>query len=467
MKRVLLALLAGFLFATPAIAQVSGFNQRGKVTQEMQADGFTMAHPSLPINSKVQVANTLTGKEIEVTVIRRITASSNRIADLSPSAWIELALTPNTEVRIYSKPAVQQPSAPPATQPAAPPAQQPSTQPVAPPPTQPAEQVPVQPAPPPVSESPETTEQLNKLLGIMMEREEREAREREEARKAKEEQEAKEREEAERIAKEEREAKEREEAERIVREAREEADRITREAREEADRIAKEIRETREREAKDMEDARLAREREEASRLAREREDAARIAREREEASRLARVREEAARIAREREEASRLAREREEASRLAREREETLSSARETAIASEAREREDAERAAREALSAYVPPPAATRPPTANPAEPTGRGSSPLQIVEPKIIPNLPNPNNGKVYNLQIGAFSSREAALDLSIKISNGGFEVVQEFTGALYRVVVTGIQASFVPSAVQRLGAMGISEIWIKER
>jgi hypothetical protein len=224
MKRVLLALLAGFLFAAPVIAQINGFNQRGKVTQEMQADGFTMAHPSLPINSKVQVVNTLTGREIEVTVIRRITASANRIADLSPSAWIELALTPNTEVRIYSKPAVQQPTTPPATQPVTPPAAQPPAQPVTPAPAQPVEQVPVQPAPPPVSESPETTEQLNKLLGIMMEREMREAREREEAERLAREREAKEREEEERIAKEEREARDREEAERILREAREEAD---------------------------------------------------------------------------------------------------------------------------------------------------------------------------------------------------------------------------------------------------
>ena len=468
MKRVLLALLAGFLFAAPVIAQVSGFNQRGKVTQEMQADGFTIAHPSLPINSKVMVVNTLTGREIEATVIRRITASANRIADISPSAWIELGLNSNTEVRIYTRPTAAQPSAPPPVQPVAPP---------------PAEPVPAQAAP--VSENPETVEQLNRLLEIMMEREAREAKEREEARIAKEEREARDREEAARIAKEEREAREREEAERIVREAREEADRITREAREEAERMVKELREAREREAKEIENARVAREaayareareREEAERLAREREESARIAREREESSRLARE----MAIARELEEAERLAKEREEAARLAREareareREEAERAAREREEAARiAREREEASRIAREAANAVPPQAANPAPaPTANAApppasEPPGRISFQDQPLEIKIIPNLPDPGNGKVYNIQLGAFSRPETAMDVVAKARNAGFDAIQEFTGVLYRVIVKDIPSSMASFAAQRLAAIGIKEIWIRER
>jgi len=101
MKKLAAVLLFSLLSLT-LFGQASGFSQRGKVTQEMQADGFTIAHPSLPINSKVQLVNTLTGKEIEVTVIRRIAVSGNRIADLSQSAWIALGLTSDTEVRIYT-----------------------------------------------------------------------------------------------------------------------------------------------------------------------------------------------------------------------------------------------------------------------------------------------------------------------------------------------------------------------------
>jgi len=77
-----------------------GFSQTGKVTHELNASGFSIAHPSLPLNSKVAVRNNSTGKEIEVTVVSRLPASSSRIADLSASAWIALDLTPNTEVLI-------------------------------------------------------------------------------------------------------------------------------------------------------------------------------------------------------------------------------------------------------------------------------------------------------------------------------------------------------------------------------
>jgi rare lipoprotein A (peptidoglycan hydrolase) len=107
MRRNSSALLALLLFTTPVMAQVNSFNQRGKVTQELQADGFCIAHPALPLNSKANIVNTATGKEIEVTIIRRIAASVNRIADLSPGVWKELELKPDTDVRIYTTGAVK------------------------------------------------------------------------------------------------------------------------------------------------------------------------------------------------------------------------------------------------------------------------------------------------------------------------------------------------------------------------
>ena len=78
-----------------------GFEQTGLVTHDMQANGFAMAHPSLPLNTKMIVVNTSNGKWVEVTVISRLPASANRIADISMSAWIVLDLTPNTKVHIY------------------------------------------------------------------------------------------------------------------------------------------------------------------------------------------------------------------------------------------------------------------------------------------------------------------------------------------------------------------------------
>jgi len=108
MKRALMLFLAGVLLNTLAIAQVVDLNQRGRATQELKAEGYNIAHPKLPLYSKVMVENTQTGKQIEVTVSDRIPASSSRIADLSYSAWRELGLTANSEIRIFTPPVVRQ-----------------------------------------------------------------------------------------------------------------------------------------------------------------------------------------------------------------------------------------------------------------------------------------------------------------------------------------------------------------------
>jgi len=84
----------------------------------------------------------------------------------------------------------------------------------------------------------------------------------------------------------------------------------------------------------------------------------------------------------------------------------------------------------------------------------------------EIRIIPNLPDPNNGKIYNLQAGAFSGPASALEMAKTLKSVGFDAVYEVSGSIYRVVVRDIPASMVSFAAQRLGAMGIREIWIKE-
>ncbi|MDR0443921.1 MAG: septal ring lytic transglycosylase RlpA family protein [Treponema sp.] len=80
---------------------VGNFNQMGKATQELQEHGLVATHPSLPINSKARVVNVVSGKEVEVTIISRIPASANRIADLSSDVWRLLDLKPNDEVQLY------------------------------------------------------------------------------------------------------------------------------------------------------------------------------------------------------------------------------------------------------------------------------------------------------------------------------------------------------------------------------
>ena len=114
MKHLFLAVLFGMVFCTPLIwSQTSGFSQQGKVTHDLRDDGFFIAHSSLPLNSKARIVNTLTGKEIEVTITRLIPASSSRIADVSSGVWQELGLTPNTDAKIYTVVSARpQPAAP-------------------------------------------------------------------------------------------------------------------------------------------------------------------------------------------------------------------------------------------------------------------------------------------------------------------------------------------------------------------
>jgi len=119
MKQLIAAILFGLVLCTPAImSQTSSFSQRGKVSNELRAEGLFIAHSSLPLNSKAKIVNMSTGKEIEVTVNRHMPASPNTIADISPSVWQALGLTPDTEVRIYTP-------APPKAQAAAPPVEKP------------------------------------------------------------------------------------------------------------------------------------------------------------------------------------------------------------------------------------------------------------------------------------------------------------------------------------------------------
>ena len=118
MKRVFLALLSGMLFCTIAMAQMSGFNQRGRATKEMGSNGLTIAHPSLPINSSATVTNTATGKQVDVTVFNRIPASSIRIADLSDGVWQALELNPNTDILITTGTTVRAPQPAPGLPPA-------------------------------------------------------------------------------------------------------------------------------------------------------------------------------------------------------------------------------------------------------------------------------------------------------------------------------------------------------------
>ena len=106
MKRISIALLAGFFFTTLAMAQITYFNQHGRATRELNAEGMALAHPILPLNARVMLTNTLTGETIEATVVGRIAPSLERVAALSHDAWEALGLAPDNEIRIFTNAAV-------------------------------------------------------------------------------------------------------------------------------------------------------------------------------------------------------------------------------------------------------------------------------------------------------------------------------------------------------------------------
>jgi cell division septation protein DedD len=82
------------------------------------------------------------------------------------------------------------------------------------------------------------------------------------------------------------------------------------------------------------------------------------------------------------------------------------------------------------------------------------------------EVIPGMPNPNSGKIYDLQIGSFSSPEAAAKVVKLVRDAGFNVIQKPFDYHYRVLVIGIPAASVYSVLQRLGTLGIGQVLIRE-
>jgi rare lipoprotein A (peptidoglycan hydrolase) len=110
MKRLFFAIFCAtiVLVQISAQARLGDFTMRGAATQDIRAEGFVAAHPSLPLNSRVIITNPRNGREIEVTIIDRIDPSLNRIVDLSPAAVQALGMRAG-EVIILTVPAPPRP----------------------------------------------------------------------------------------------------------------------------------------------------------------------------------------------------------------------------------------------------------------------------------------------------------------------------------------------------------------------
>jgi cell division protein FtsN len=82
------------------------------------------------------------------------------------------------------------------------------------------------------------------------------------------------------------------------------------------------------------------------------------------------------------------------------------------------------------------------------------------------QIKPGIPDKNSGKIYKLQVGAFSSIDTATAVYQQVRAAGFDGVLEQAGTWYRVLATGISAANVYAAAQRLGAVGFKEVLVRE-
>jgi hypothetical protein len=106
--------------------------------------------------------------------------------------------------------------------------------------------------------------------------------------------------------------------------------------------------------------------------------------------------------------------------------------------------------------LPPQSPPPAASQP---QPARPQAPG-------DVMVSPGLPDPNTNKRYRLQVGAFNSQNAAAATFRSLQDAGFSPVYEHSQNFYRVIIADVPASSVASTVQRLGSIGIRQVWVRE-
>jgi len=81
-------------------------------------------------------------------------------------------------------------------------------------------------------------------------------------------------------------------------------------------------------------------------------------------------------------------------------------------------------------------------------------------------VMPGLPDPNSNKRYRLQVGAFNSQNAAAHTFRSLQDAGFNPVYEHSQNFYRVIIADVPAASVAGTVQRLGAIGITQVWVRE-
>jgi cell division protein FtsN len=87
-----------------------------------------------------------------------------------------------------------------------------------------------------------------------------------------------------------------------------------------------------------------------------------------------------------------------------------------------------------------------------------------PVPVSDVQIL-GITDRSSGKIYRLQVGAYSTSDGASHAFQMVRAAGFEAVQEHAGNVFRVLATGISGANVDAAAKRLGAMGFRQIWVR--
>jgi len=98
---VLLFAVGGFVAAQTELANfLATFVEEGRATWGTTIDGLQAAHPSLPLGSTPTIRNPATGREVTVTVTKRIPVSTARVIDISTDAAQAIGLEPGGSVLV-------------------------------------------------------------------------------------------------------------------------------------------------------------------------------------------------------------------------------------------------------------------------------------------------------------------------------------------------------------------------------
>ncbi|MFP3089084.1 SPOR domain-containing protein [Treponema sp. TIM-1] len=90
----------------------------------------------------------------------------------------------------------------------------------------------------------------------------------------------------------------------------------------------------------------------------------------------------------------------------------------------------------------------------------------SPTAPTVVQVTPRMPDPRSGKIYRLQVGAFSNELNAREAVFRLREVGFDPAYELYGGYCRVVLTGIRAADVEAIIRRVGAAGFIQVFIRE-